>query len=311
MAQIFVQGAARMSYDGVALFAQDATTLGTVFAPADTRIEFMQTANNGYPDLVDGVEFPVNKVPGVNLGQLRVSGVIHPDRGFHTFVNQRFGPRTNGLLLPDMMNLIPYAGGTAIGATGVYWQSIRVSSSFSVQGGQQVVAFIATAIVLDPKNFYAATTLTAPSYVGTAGAGIAPFARASFTNDSATTYDGIRSVDFALSNGMQVQPAIKNAAQLIAAGCTPGTIKGALTLTQLGGAINPLPQTSGTFPLDLVLPTGDGTHTLTVATSMSYDSGNTTESPTDFYGKGINYSLFATSTGATATALFPFVASYV
>ena len=311
MAQIFIQGAARMSYDGVALFAQDAVTLGTVFAPADTRIEFMQTTNNGYPDLVDGVGILVNKVPGVNIGQLRVSGVVHPDRGFHTFVNQRFGPRTGGLLLPDMMNLVPYSGGTAIGATGVYWESIRLSSSFSVQGGQQVVSFVATALVLDPKNFYAAATLTTPTYVGTAGAGIAPFVRASFNNDGATTYDLIRSVDFAMSNGMQIQPAIKSTSQRIAAGCTPGVIKGALTLTQLGGAANPVPQTDGTYPIDMVLPTGDGTHTLTVATSMSYDSGSTVASPTDFLGKGVNYSLFGLSAGSTTTAAFPIVASYV
>ncbi len=311
MAQIFVQGNARMSFDGTAVFAQDAAALGTPIAFADQRIAFVRSDNNSYPDLIDGAAFPVNKVPGIKLGQLQVSGVVQPDRGVDAWINAAFGPRTAGQLPPWVMSLIPYAGGAAIKATGVYWNTLRIFASFGVSGGQSMVEFVATAYVVDPDNFYAAPALVVPAYVGTAGAGIAPFARASFTNDGPTSYDQIRAFDLALTNGMQIIPGVKNAAQRIAQGFMPAAIKGAMTLTQLSGAVNPIPQTSGTYPLDIVLPSGNGAKVLTLATSQSYDSGNTSLSPTDFYGSGVNFSLFGTSLGATATAGYPLVASAV
>jgi hypothetical protein len=300
-----------MSFSGTAVFATDGTTLGTPVAFADQRIVFNKNENNSLPDLIDGQSYAVNRVVGLKVGQIQVSGVVQMDRAFDTFLTSAFGPRTGGQLTPWVMSLVPYSGAAAVNAAGIWWNSIRIFSAFSVGGGAQMVAFQLNGMCLDPDNSLGSTALAVPGYVGTSGTGIAPFARAAFNNDGATSYDLVRAFDFALSNRLQIQPAVKSVTNRIAAGCTPSMITGALSLTQLTGATNPLPRTFGTYPIDLVLKSGDGTKTLTLATSMSYDGVSQSYSPTDFAAAAVNYSLYSTSTGATATAGYPFTAVIV
>jgi hypothetical protein len=300
----------------VGVLAQDATTLGTPFAFADERIVIGKTSNVAIPALINGAGYAVSKSPGVRLARLQISGVVQVDRGLHTVINQAFGPRTAGQVLPYVMNVVPYSGGAVIGYTGVYLTRLRLYSAFSVGGGQQMVRFQLSGVILDPDNFYTAPTLTVPAYVGVAGLGISPFARCSFNNDAGTptVYDLVRSFDFAISNGddiQNIQPAMKNVANRIAAGWTPSQIAGALNLGQLRGATNSVPLTDGVYPVDILIPSGDGSKTLTVAGSYSYSSENQSYAPTDFNTVGASYDLFGTSGTSTVTAVWPIVASYV
>ena len=305
MAQIFVGGGERMAFDGACLLAVDAAAgPGTSYEFGAQRVVFNKSDNNDYPELIDAAGFPVNKAPGVRMGQLQISGVVQPDRAWHTFLNTAFGPRTAGQLPPWLLNLIPYAGGAPIGATGVWWNTIRIFSAFGIQGGQQMVFFVLSGMVFDPDNFYNSPALALPAYAGTAGAGIAAFSRASFTNDGATTYDDIRSFDMTLTNRMVPIPAMKNSAMRISKGAQPRMIMGSLGLGQLKGAASPVPLVSGNYPLDIILPTGDATHALKLATQQSYDADNQTTSPTDFNQFGASYTLFS------GNGAYPFVASY-
>jgi hypothetical protein len=310
MSQIYVPGNGRMGFSGAAVFALDGASPGASVAFANQRVVFNKNSNNSYPDLIDAVAFQVSKVPGVRMGQIQITGVVQPDRGFHTFLNSAFGPRTAGQLSPWLMNLIPYSGGTVIKAAGIWWSTIRLYSAFALGGGQQMLFFVLSGLCFDPDNTLGAPTLSVPGYVGAQGAGIAPFSRHTFNNDSSTVYDLIRAYDMMLTNRLQVIPAIKDPVNRLAAGAQPGTIGGALTLGQLKGATTPIPLTDGSYPIDVLAPTGDGTHTLTLAGSWSYDSEAQSYQPTDFIGEGGSYTLFGTSAGATATAVNPFVASY-
>lgn len=313
MAQIFVQGGARMAFDGVAIFAADlAASPGASYAFADQTIRFNQSENNSYPDLIDAAAFAVNKVPGLVLGTIEISGVWQPDRDPDAFINAAFGPRAGGLLTPWLMNLVPYAGGAPVKAAGIYWSKLMLGGRFGVSGGEAMNSFQLTGMVLDPNNALGCPTLPTPAVAGVAGAGISSFDASVFTNGAGLTpavYDLIRSFAFMLDNKMQVQPSTKQSR--MASGCTPGQIGGSLTLSQLKGANVPVPQVAGTFPLQLNLPAGNGVVKSVIDTSVSYDGFGRSLAATDFTTDGYQYTLFGKSAGATTTANFPFVCSKV
>jgi hypothetical protein len=313
MTQIFVQGAAREAFDGEGVFAQDLTAgPGPSFSPGATLIRTTRGENNSYPDILDGAGYKINKVPGVILGAIEVYGYLQPDRGWHTFLNAAFGPRTSGQLQPWLYNLIPYAGGAARKATGVWWQRAVFSGQYDVSGEQSAIKYQLVGMVLDPDNVLTAGTLAVPAYVGVAGAGISSFDTFSATNGQATpvTYDELRAMSLMLTNALKIQPSGKPGQVRMGAGCSPGQIGGGGSLTQLAAATVPTPRASGNYPLQYNLPTGDNTHRLVLDGSFSYDSTGTPYAPTEFNQDAVNYSLFATSAGATS-GVWPIVASYV
>ena len=109
---------------------------------------------------------------------------------------------------------------------------------------------------------------------------------------------------------MDIQPAMKDTTNRIAAGCTPGPISGSCTVNQLIGATNAIPLAAGTYPFQAKLPTGDLVHTLKLDTSLSWDGKSRPLIPEDFNTLQANYTLFSISTGATTTAAWPFASSY-
>jgi hypothetical protein len=301
-----------MAFDGDGLFAVDAASVGTVYNFAAETIRFGDIDNTAYPDVVDAAALQHVRSLGLALGTLQIDGFVMGDRGFAAFVTAAFGPRTAGQLAPWLMNLVPYASGTAIKASGIWWSSLQITGRFGTRGSDCLIRFSIRGLVLDPKATLTVPTLTPPGTVGLNGKGISSFDQMSFTDGqgSPTTYDSIRSFGFSLDNRLQIQPSIKSATNRIASGCVPGPIAGSLSLSQLSGATTPIPQAVGTYPIQMIMPTADATATLTLDASVSYDGRGRNLMPNDFNSIGANYTLFSTSAGATASASYPVVATY-
>src|ERR1035437_1423063 len=139
MAQQFIPLAARKSFDGQILIAQDASALGTVYALPAARVDFTDTDGNSYTNVIDTDAYTHIKQIGLALGSIRLRFLMMPDRFVGTFFNERFGVRTSGLLFPDIMNLIPYSGASAIKLNGVFWNSVMWTGRFGTRGSDSAI----------------------------------------------------------------------------------------------------------------------------------------------------------------------------
>jgi hypothetical protein len=320
MSQIFVVGAERKSFDGAVLVMLDDGVLGTVYELPCETATLNVGDSNAYPVLIDDNAIDVNKVPGVRCGSFDAAGFVKNDHitasGGHDFLTQSFGPRSSGQLSPWILALVPYSGGTPIIASGLWFAKASLLGHFSQSGHSAGWQFHVSGMVADPSNFYEAGAPTIPGYAGTIGAGISTFATSSVTNGAAsspTTYDAVQSIRFDLDNQLEIIPAMKNTAQRICAGFLPGSITGSLAVTQLGGAATALPQSSGNYPLNILIPDGSGSNVLTVATSVSWDSVTQQLAARGFWKDAIVYTLFSTNSGnatGTASTPWPFVIGY-
>lgn len=312
MTQLFPNPTARMAYDGLVLLQQDGP-VGQVYAFPNTSVRFNKGENNAYPASIDANAIMHMKALGVKMGALSMSFNLQIDRRIDTFLTAGFGPRTNGQLTPWVMNIIPYNGATPVKATGVWFSDFGMSGRYGTRGDDQLITCNLSAMVMDPDNFYGAGTLTAPATAATAGLGLSSFSQMGFNDGQASgaVYDAVRSFGFSLSNGLRPQPSMLNAANRIGAGCVPSMIRGGLSILQIDGATTATPQAAGKYPYQLTLPSGDGTKTLKIDASVSYDANGKSLLPEDFTNSGINYTLFSTSAGATATAVWPFTTTYV
>jgi len=308
---VFPNALFRRGFSGTSTFATNlASGYGTAYSFPFRDISLDITENSASPILADSSSIPHNRVLGLTLGQLMQSGPVMPDRGWAGFLTDAFGPRTNGFLPPFGLTLEPSSGDTSATIAGVYWQKSVLEGRFSQRGDEMLIGYQAHAIVLDPANVSAISPLTAAAGTGLAGAGLSSFAACSVLVGSAAA-DGMRSFRLTLDNRTQVQPAMADTTHRISAGATPGPIGGELVLTQLRGAASPLPSIDGVYGITLTIPTGDGSHILTLALSVEYESAAQRYQAADFNQQAYTYSLFGTSTGnATNSAGYPFVASY-
>jgi hypothetical protein len=272
----------------------------------------MSGDNAAIADVIDASQIPHIKALGVVMGTLQLSGIVMADRNIDGLITSGWGSRTGGLLRPWLVNLLPYNGGTIIKATGVYFNRFGITGAFSTRTDGMMLRWSASALVIDPNNVYACPTLTAGSAEGTQGKGPSSYAQFSLSNGAAsspTIYDQTRGMSLVLDNGFVVQPWVQDTVNRIAGGCSPGTISGAFSTTQLNGATNVIPQASGNYPLTLNIPTGDATSTLKINTALSWDSLSRSMMPSDFYQGSLSYSLFGGS-ATNGTSSYPVVASY-
>ncbi len=281
------------AFDGTILIAQDGGSIVWAFPGASAQVS--DTDNIGRPDVIDASELSHVEVPGIRMASLSFAAYLMPDRGFDTFLAAAFGPRTNQQLAPFIVMLIPSSGAAPQMMTGVWFSRVTIAGSFGTAGQQAVNLVRLSAMVMDPDNVYAATALASPAGIGLNGLGVSSFDNSSFGNGS-VSYDKIRSYSYTLDNQLSVIPGVVNPAFRLAAGCQPGTLRGALTLEQLANPAVPLPGIRGQYPLVLKLPTGDGSKKLTINTNVSRDGSTENLVPTDFIARGQLYSVFGTNT---------------
>ena len=294
------------SFDGTVLLSVDGGT--TTWAFPGASIQISDTDNIGRPDAIDASAISHIEVPGVRMGSLSFAAYLMPDRSVDTFLNAAFGQRTNQQLAPFIYTLIPNNGAAPIMGTGVWFSRVTIAGSFGTSGQQAMNLVRLSAIIIDVDNFYAAAALAPPALVGLNGLGASSFDNSSFTNGTALAYDKIRSYSLTFDNQLSIIPGIANTGARIAAGCQPGTLRGALTLEQLQNPANPLPGVRGQYPITLKLPTGDGSKKLVINTNVSRDGSTESLVPTDFNARGQLYSVFGTN---AATGGWLFSASYV
>jgi len=312
MTQLFVPGAPRKGFDGAAIFATDPASGSPVqYMFADDMVRYIRSDNKDYPEAVDNAGLTHISIAGVKTGLVTVQAFLHPDRNIHTFLNTAFGPRTNGQLVPWTMVLVPNGGGAQIKAAGIWWATAQIGGRYAQRGGDGRIGMVLTGVVADPDNSLGMTDISLPS-AGSNGAGVSQFIQAGFTDGqgSPVTYDLVRSFALSLNNQLSPQPSAKNRTARIGSGYTPGPLRGGLALSQMRNAVQSIPRTAGTYPLQILLPTGDGTHTTALDLSLSYDDDGLTVSPSEFGTNVISYNLFGTSAGATATAGWNMAVSY-
>jgi len=313
MTQFFAPGLARRGFDGEVVWQTDPSSgSGVAYAFANDTAGIITDDNRDYPDAVDNSGLTHISIPGMIDAVISASGCIHPDRAFHTFLNSAFGVRTGGQLVPWVQSFIPYGGAAQVKSAGIWWNQIVIASAYAKRGAAQRLSYGLAGVCADPKNASAVTDLTIPSVAGSNGAGAASFIQCSFTDGqvSPVTYDNIRAFKLTLNNGLLPQPASKNRTARIGNGFTPGTLKGTLSVIQNKGATQAIPRTAGIYPFQINIPTGDGTHTLTIDLSLSYDSDGQSVAANDFSPDAISYNVFGTAAGATTTAGWNMIASY-
>ncbi len=300
MATVFpLGGGTPKAFDGTILLALDGGN--TVWAFPGLSIQVSDTDNIARPDVIDASEISHVEIPGIRMGSISFALPLMPDRSVHTFLAAAFGARAGQQLTPFVINIIPYGGGSVLAATGIWFSRFTVAGSFGTNGQQSMNMVRVSALVMDIDNIYGAPTLAAPAGVGTNGLGVSSFTNSSFSG--AAAYDKIRSYSLTFDNQLSVVPGIANAAQRLAAGCQPGTLRGALTLEQLANPVSPLPGSRGQYPFLLKLPTGDNSKAMTINTNASRDGSSLSLVPTDFIGRGQLFSIYG-SNQATGGWLF-------
>lgn len=298
----------------IAYTLDDGVGATTYELPADD-FTFNPSENSSRPLPVDGSSLVVNKVLGLKTGPIRQAGPVRADRGMAAMLTSAFGARVgaNGLppggkLLPWFVSVSEFSGAPAYVAAGLWFRSFVLSGAFGIRGQDAQMRYQLDGMVLDPDNVSALAAAALPVGGGTSGAGISTFGNMSVDNNAATAYDGLRAFQLEGNNGMDVDPSVKDILNRLAAGMTPMPLTGQLLLTQLKGAANPLPQANGEYPMRIKIPTGDGTHTMTVLVTASYDSRNQTVRPNDYNQRACVYQLMGAAPGSTTTtALFGYV----
>jgi len=301
---IFPFTASPKAFDGTVLLAVDGGA--TVWAFPGASVQASDTDNISRPDAIDVSEISHIEVPGVRMGSLSFAAFLMPDRAVDTFLTAAFGVRTNQQLAPFIVTVIPNSGAPAQSYSGVWFSRVTVAGSFSTSGQQAMNMLRLSAMIMDPDNVYGAAALVAPATAGLNGLGASSFANSSFGSGT-LAYDKLRSYSLTLDNQLSVIPGIVNPVARLAAGCQPGTLRGALTLEQLANPVNPLPGTRGSYPFAMKLPTGDGSKKLGINLNISRDGSSENLVPNDFISRGQLYSVFGTNAN---TGGWLFSASY-
>lgn len=315
MPALFPPSAFQKGFSGVIVNALDDGIGATTYAfPTDTY-SFAPNTGADTPDTIDNSSEQHNVVYGINLAQIAQAGPLQIDRGMAAFLTAFAGIRTGGKL-PDYINTqIDYSGATGVPYGGIWLDKYRLSGAFGQRGAQSQIRYELASVCLDPNNALGATAAGIPAAAGTPGTGISTFGNTSFTNGAASSpviYDGIRSFDLNGDNRMTVDPSVVDPVNRRAAGCTPGSYMGMLTLTQLKGAVNPIPTAQGQSSFNIILKSADATHTLTIALSLLYKASLQSRAPLDYNQNRASYQVFGTSTvNGTGAAGFPALFTYV
>lgn len=290
----------------IAYTLDDGVGASTYELPADD-FAFNPSENTSRPLPIDGSSLVVNKVLGLKTGPIRQSGPVRADRGMAAMFSSAFGQRIGGKLLPWFVSVSEFSGATPYVAAGLWFRSFMLSGAVAVRGQDAQMRYQLDGMVLDPDNVSALTAAALPVGGGTNGAGISSFDNVSVDNNGTAVYDGLRAIQLEGNNGMDVDPSVKDIVNRLAAGMTPMPLTGQFLLRQMKGAANPLPQANGEYPMRIKIPTGDGTHTMTVLVTASYDSRSQNVRPNDYTERACVYQLTGAAPGSTTTtALFAY-----
>ncbi len=316
MASIFPLNAFSKGHTGIIRLAQDAAATGPTIAFPNFSYALDVDEGNDYPLEIDSSSQYHDRVLGFVLGRLGLRGPVKLDRGFDVFLNNAFGPHVaNGKLYPFIMTAIRASQNAPLNYNGVWMDSLTLEGRFGTGGNVLMLGSSANGMVADPKNAFASSALPPATAEGTPGVGLSSFAQASVTNGAATTpvvYDGVRAFQVVFRNNLSPDPAAHASAPAgsrIIAGCTPSPFTGNVTLTQLLTPSNPLPMGGASLPLTLKIPSGDGSKTLTLDLSCSYDGEAESLVPNDYNSRSYRYTLLGTAANGTQTANYQFAAA--
>ena len=306
MAGSYVNTSFRMGYSGYAWLVPDDGTSSSI-APQHTSLQSAYSDGISFLPLIDNSQVVHNDVLGVRLGTLAGSGIVSVDRGLDVMINTGFGPRTSGTLKPWLVTILNDSTATPFTQRAVWLQNMRIDGQWATQGSASAIAFSYAAISTDPDNRGGAPAVSTPAITGVTGVNNSTFANSSLTNNSTTTYDGIRGFSLDLANQLVVIPAADKTyfAYRLAAGCIPGeAYTSTLTLTQLVHADNPLPMTVGTYPFLLNIESPDGIHNCAIVLSARYTSFSQSRTVEGLLTNTIQYRLYG------GTGDWPVIANY-
>ena len=295
-------------FSGSVLYTLDDGTGTSVYGFPAASFTHASNDNNDYPSMIDNNGVLVNKVRGMKTGPFSQSGAFRVDRGMAPFLSTGFGPRAGGKLPPWITTVAEYSGATPYAAAGIWFQRFLISGAFGINGRDAQIRYQLDGMCLDPNNSRGAAAslpATAAGGAGTQGNGISTFANVVFDNGAAnpTVYDGIQMFQVSGDNQTTVDPAVGDPVNGIIAGMTPAQFIGGLTLTQLKGAVNPVPQVNGEYPLRIKIPTGDGLHVHTILLTGSYNSDQQPLQPNDYNKSMIAYRTLGYAPGSATSPM--------
>ena len=151
---IFAPGNFRKGYDGELRMTLDDGSASPIFSFPMLSVNYFEREGNAYPTFQDASAVRIDKVSGLTIGGLQVSGAVKIDRDFDQFLIKAFGPRatTGTPLLPFRAMIVPAAGITPVYLNGVYWDRLSLQMRFGADGATTMMRFSAQALVLDPLN---------------------------------------------------------------------------------------------------------------------------------------------------------------
>lgn len=307
---LYATTGARMGYDGYVLLALDASS-PTVYAfQADSNSDG-DDDNNAYPNLIDNSDVIHNVAQGVVAGAFSLTGVFDPSRGWPAFLTSAFGPRTNGAMTDWTATVVSNEGATPVNYGNIFFEQFSLSARFGLGGDVLMMRYTLQGMIMDPRGVGSPPTLAAPVTSGSTGQ-LASFGTTAFSNGatSPTAYDLIRSVDVTFRNGYRAVPTMSDTTNRLSPGCIPNAFRGGVRLTQMLGAVNALPLTTGSYPIQMVVPIPGGSHSATFQLSTRWDRKARTLASDDFNTIPAQYTIQGFNSFAGTLATWPFIATY-
>jgi hypothetical protein len=302
-------------FDGMVLLAKNNGGVpGTVYAFPTSLVAPAKSNNSSYPAMTDGSANAHNKVRGKREGRLRLTCALPLDRGVAAFLADAHGPTGRSDFFADV---VPFAGAGTQMYNLVYIDQTILYGRDGVRGQDAMWMLDIQASVTDPDNaINTRAGLAVPASVGSNGLGLSTFPGSTLTNSAVTpvSYDVLNAISATFLNRNARIPGTIPGTRY-GPGFKRGQFIGALTVGQTYGAANPVPAGGAEYPFTLIIPTGDGSKSLTLALSASDDDAGLQIAPTSFVAGSETYTLFGSNAGnATATANggagWPFVATY-
>lgn len=299
----------RKAFDGYTLYTLDDGTGANVYGFPSDSFGNVSDDGNSYPSQIDASSVQIHKIRGIKSGPIQQTGLLRIDRGMSPFLTSAFGGRTAGKLTPWIATISEYSGAAAYAAAALWFRRFQLQGQFGMRGQDAALRYMLDGMLLDPDNTLGAGVAlpaAAAGGSGTVGAGDSTFGGVVFDNNGAGVYDGIRSFSLAGDNGTTVDPSVKDNVNLLAAGMTPAQFAGSLTLTQLKGAANPIPQVSGEYPMRINIKSGDGLHTMQVRLMASYMARNQTMTPEGYTARVVTYRTLGLAPGGADPMTFSY-----
>jgi hypothetical protein len=267
--------------------------------------QFVIGDNPDFPALADAAMYPQNVTLGARVGNITQGGPVAVDRRIDTMLNTAFNIATYAQ--PWLATLKQSASADAVPMGKIWIGRMNLMGQYAVSGQATAVGYSLSAMVLDPDNRKTLSALAAPEGQGTTGLGFSSNTQTTLTDgqESPTDYTlGLRSWAVMLNNNLILQPTPDDTygQYRMPAGCTPGPRTGlAFQVVELAGAPNPVPMTAGFYTFNVIIPSPDGTHSITIKINCYHEANTQTVTPDNLLAYAVSYRIVGSGNNGTGT----------